>query len=114
MSKTIIVNIGVPQGTILSPLFFSLYIRDFKIQDSYFNVFKYADDMALVGRLSKAGAEVDTWYYSYINLLQNWCKLEINVDKTKELSLVEINQILLKGLNLILDGHQIEMIGSFK
>ncbi len=58
------------------------------MQDSYFNVFTYADDMAFVGLLSKAGTEVDTWYYSYIHLLQHWCKLsalEINVNKTKEL-----------------------------
>ncbi len=52
VSKTIIVNTGVPQGTILSPLLFSLYTNEFKIQDSYFNLIKYADDMALVGRLS--------------------------------------------------------------
>lgn len=83
VSKTIIVNTGVPQGTILSPLLFSLYTNEFKIQDSYFNLFKYADDMALVGQLSKAGTEGDTLYYSYINLFQNWCKpssLEINVN----------------------------------
>ncbi len=71
VSKTIIVNTGVPQGTILSPLLFSLYTNEFKIHDSYFNLFKYADDVAVVGWLSKAGTEGETLCYSYIHLFQN-------------------------------------------
>ncbi len=75
-----------------------------------FNLFKYTDDMALVGRLSKAGTEGDTLYYSYINLFQNWCKpssLEINVNKTKELVISRNKLDFIEGLEpLILDGHQ--------
>ncbi len=103
VSKTIIVNTGVPQGTILSPLLFSLYTNEFKIHDSYFNLFKYADDVALVGWLSKARTEGETLYFSYINLFQNSCKLNI----TKDL-------LISKGLEpLILYGLQIE-VGSLK
>jgi len=88
VSKTIVLNSGVPQGTILSPLLFSLYINDFKIHNSYFSLLKYADDLALVGLLYKGGTEREKLYHNYINSIQKWCKLsalEINLHKTKEL-----------------------------
>ncbi len=44
---------GVPQGSVISHLLFSLYIHDFMIHISNFKLFKYADDMALVGLLHK-------------------------------------------------------------
>ncbi len=37
----------------VSPILFLLYINDFMIRNSNFNVFKYADDMGLAGLLQK-------------------------------------------------------------
>ncbi len=64
-------------------------------------IYKYADDMSFVGRFSKAGTEGDTRYYSYINVLQNWCKLsalEIDVNKTKGLVISRNKSDFIEGI----------------
>ncbi len=53
LSDECTVNTGDPQGSVISPVLFSLYINDFMIHNSNFKLFKYADDMALVGLLQK-------------------------------------------------------------
>ena len=50
-SDEIVVNTGAPQGYILSPILFSIYMVDISSNNSFFTLIKYADDMARVGRL---------------------------------------------------------------
>ena len=56
-SDITVLNTGAPQGTILSPLLFSLYTNEFQLDQEKFSLFKYADDMALVALLKKG----DSW-----------------------------------------------------
>lgn len=53
LSDVCTVNMGAPQGSVISPVLFSLYINDFMINHSNLKLFKYADDTALVGLFSK-------------------------------------------------------------
>ncbi len=48
LSDKCTVNTGAHQGSVISPVLFSLYINDFMIHNFNFKLFKYADDMALV------------------------------------------------------------------
>ncbi|XDV34345.1 hypothetical protein PO909_004512 [Leuciscus waleckii] len=59
LSGIITLNTGAPQGAILSPILFSLYINEYKIKNEGFSLLKYADDMALVG-LMKVGENTDS------------------------------------------------------
>ena len=81
-------NIGVPQECVLSPVFFSIYTYGIPCNNPVLTLTKFADNMALVGRLT--GEFSLFQYYLQIELL-NCCFrssfLELNIAKTKELVL---------------------------
>ena len=78
-------NIGSPQGCVLSPVLFSLYIQDMPIPDYGSYHLKYADDTILLELLSNTvpstlpspGNEFIDWFQSN--------ELVLNVSKTKVL-----------------------------
>lgn len=80
-SDEVVINTGAPQGCVLSPLLFSIYINE---MTTNVNLLKYADDMALVGLLTENNTAHEEVYFSQVTLLQDWC--QINVTKAKELN----------------------------
>lgn len=88
VSEEIVLNTGAPQGCVLSPLLFSVYTNEMTMQDNKYKLFKYADDMALVGLFYKNDAVSD--YFAQFSWMEQWCRssfLSINAVKTKELIL---------------------------
>ena len=55
-SSTHAVVCGIPQGSVLGPLLFNIYINDITKATSKFNVIMYADDTTLVSTLENFGA----------------------------------------------------------
>ena len=51
LSDTLPISTGVPQGSILGPLLFLLYVDDIHLASNKFNAILYADDTTLVGPL---------------------------------------------------------------
>lgn len=84
----LVLNTGAPQGCVLSLQLFSTYTNEMTVHNINVHLFKYADDMALVGLLLKDNVVHEEDYFSQVTVLQNWCQasnLESNVTKTKEL-----------------------------
>ena len=84
-SNCLVLNSGVPQGCVLSPILFSMYTNEVKYNSEDISLVKYADDMALVACLQDVTSPS---YSQCINHLATWFDgsfLDLNVSKTKEL-----------------------------
>ncbi len=84
-SNSITLNIGAPQGCVLSPLLYSLYTHDCVSSHSSTSIVKFADDTVVLGLISNND---ETAYLDEIERLTSWCQdncLSLNVSKTKEL-----------------------------
>ncbi len=51
-SNSIALNIGAPQGCVLSPLLYSLYTHDCMSSHSSTSIVKFADDTVVLGLIS--------------------------------------------------------------
>lgn len=87
-SKTLPIKYGVPQGSVLGPLLFLIYINDLMNLPIKGNIMSFADDTVIIFH------EQD-WTSTYkeaergLAVLQNWLKansLTLNVNKTKYLT----------------------------
>ena len=113
-SETLILNTGAPQGCVLSPLLYSLYTHDCVAFFGSNCIVKFADDTALVARISNND---EAAYLEEVELLAAYCKrnkLKLNVSKTKEM-LIDFGRTQERTYNDIsIDGTPVERVDNFK
>ena len=86
-SPYILYNIGVPQGSILRPILFTLYINDLNKTSNKLEFIHYADDTSVMISGSDLEDTCNLLNYS-LNLIDEWLmgnRLSLNVSKTSYL-----------------------------
>ena len=87
-SSTEQINIGVPQGSILGPLLFLIYVNDINNASSMFKYILYADDTTLISTFCSFCDTISTEHFlnSELDKIYKWLcanRLSLNICKTK-------------------------------
>ncbi len=114
-SNSITLNVGAPQGCVLSPLLYSLYTHNCVSSHSSTSIVKFADDTVVLGLISN---NEETAYLDEVERLTSWCQdncLSLNVSKTKEL-IVDFRKRQQRRpyTPLMISGTPVERESSFK
>ncbi|XP_077578764.1 uncharacterized protein LOC144200462 [Stigmatopora nigra] len=112
-SDVVTCSTGAPQGTVLSPLLFSLYTSDFKHNTDTCHLQKFSDDTAIVERVTDGN---DLEYRGVITAFVDWCRqnhLHINTSKTKEM-VVDFRRTPQQTTQVNIQGKDIEIVEYLK
>ena len=115
-SEHVEIYTGAPQGSILGPLFFSIYINDLITVSDRLNFLMYADDTTIYFNLEdfdNLTKETDiNRELEKVNIWLKLNKLSLNTQKTK-LMLFHRKQKHLDEINVVINGIEIEHVPSF-
>ncbi|KAM8833028.1 putative RNA-directed DNA polymerase from transposon BS [Synchiropus picturatus] len=112
VSDTQTLNIGSPQGCVLSPWLFSLYTNCCTSSHESVKLIKFADDTTIIGLISDGD---ESSYRREVERLVSWCSnnnLELNAQKTVEM-VIDFRRVTVSLSPLMLAGLPIPIVDSF-
>lgn len=115
-SQYICVDTGVPQGTILGPLLFILYINDLLTSFPENCIVSYADDTAVIS-IDKTWTGVETKMNNYLNEIATWLslnKLSLNITKTSYMTFGNYCDSVPALINIQINGKQLQRVQEAK
>lgn len=110
------VNTGVPQGTILGPLLFIIYINDMLFSIPEESILSYADDTAIL-ITGKNWQEIENKMNQLLHTIAIWLalnKLSLNTDKTIYMEFGNTCNSTPKNLNISIQGKRIQRVENTK
>lgn len=123
LSKTLPIQTGVPQGSMLGPLLFSIYVNGLTEITTTASTLMYAEDTVINTQMDKkhTSTQLDQIqsYQNDLNRISNWCnnrKLSINSKKTKVmiLGINSRNKQLKLPCPLSINGVILETVSKYK
>ena len=109
-------TLGVPQGTILVPLLFLLYINDVLLDIPEDEIVSYADDIAVLTS-AKTWKEVEFKINETLHKISTWLalnKLSLNTDKTVYIKFGNEVSSTPKNLDINIQGTKINRVENTK
>jgi Reverse transcriptase (RNA-dependent DNA polymerase) len=116
VSHAINVHLGVPQGSVLGPLLFILYINDMKSALKHATLNLFADDTLLYVAATNLEDAV-RMINEDLCTLSDWLninKLKLNVQKTKCMVITFKKNLLKNQHKVKIDGEELEYVDNIK
>ena len=121
MSNTKLIDKGVPQGSILGPLLFTIFINEFPscLSNAFCNIF--ADD-TMIGVSDKSKMKIQQLLQNAVNEAIKWFgqnKLTLNIHKCNLLKkiinvLIKSNKNIVDSIDIFINGVKLPFVKSAK